>query len=83
MTAHDVLNDVVPHQVDVAVTDEIKAKMTAHGNLIVLFAIGSRAHEVTILRCFVTPANLYCTFSFAPIRRTECKKFIHGMNDKD
>ena len=83
MTVHDVLNDVFPHQVDIELTDEIKAKTTAHGNLIDLFAIGSRSHEVNILRCFVIPANRYYTFSYALIRRTECKKFIHSMNDKD
>ena len=83
MTAHYVLHKVVPHEIDIAVTDEIKTKTTAYGDLIVLFAIGSRVHEVTILRCFVIPAIHYCNFSLAPIRRIGCKKFIYGMNDKD
>ena len=82
VTRHDILYDVVPYQGDVAVTGEIKAKAIAHGDLIVLFAIGSRTCEVTILRCFVMPIINYCTFGLAPILRTGCKKSICDMHDK-
>ena len=82
VTTEDALHNVVPHVGAVAGTDEIKAKVTACGNLILLFALGSRSFKATITRCYVMITNRHHTLGLDPFRRTGCQKVVHNMHNK-
>ena len=61
VTTSDVLHNVVPHVGAVTGTGEIKAQVTAYGDLILLFAHGSKTFKVTITRCYVMTTNRHHT----------------------
>ena len=50
VTTEDVLHNVVPHVGAVTGTGKSKAKVTACGDLILLFSLGSRKCKVNITR---------------------------------
>ena len=58
------------------------AQVTAHGDLILIFALGSRTFKVTITRCYVIPTNLHHDLGLAPFRRSGFQKVVHVMHNK-
>ena len=51
------MHDVVPHAGAVTGTGEIKVKISACVNLILLFDLGSWKFQVTINRCYLIHTN--------------------------
>ena len=82
VTTEDVLHNVVPHAGVVKGTDEIKEKVTAYGDFILLFALGSWEFQATITRCYVMTTNRHHTLDLSPFRRASCKKTVHEMHNK-
>ena len=82
VTTSDVMYNVVPYVGAVTGTGEIKAQVTACGDLILLFAQGSRTFKVTITRCCVIPTNRHHTLDLVPFRRVGCQKAVHTMHNK-
>ena len=79
VTTVDFLHNVIPYEGAVIGTGEIKAKVTVHGDLIVIFEIGSRELQIIITRCCIMPTNLRHALGLSPFRRTGCKKSTHDM----
>ena len=81
VTTEDLLHNVVPHVSTVTGTGEIKAKVAAHGALILLFALGSRTFKVMITRCYVMPTNRHHTLGLALFRRAGYQKATHDIHN--
>ena len=82
VTTDDVPHNMVPHVGSVTGTGEIKAKVTAHGDLILIFALGSWTFQATTTRCYVMTSNRYCTLGLAPFRWADYKKAVHDMHNR-
>ena len=82
MEKSDVLHDDVPQEGPATGNGDIRGKLTAHRDLIVLFAIGSIKCQVTINRFYVMPTNLHKTLRLAPFYRAGCMKATHYVHNK-
>ena len=61
---------------------EIKAKVIACGDLILLFTLGSSKFKVKITRCYLMPTNRHHTLVLAPFQRAGFQKAAHDMHNK-
>ena len=81
VTTSNILHNFIPFEV-VVTGSEIKEKVIAFGDPVVLFAIGSRSFKVTIARWCSMPTNYRHTLVLAPFRREGCNKATHSMHNK-
>ena len=59
VTTQDVLHKAVPHIGTVAGASEIKEKVTAYSDLILLFDLSLSTFQVITNRCYVMTTNLH------------------------